>query len=279
MKFKKVLAFLLAALMLFGLGACAPKATEDSDSDDSSQNTLEAIKSRGTLRLGTSADYPPYEFHISVDGKDTIVGFDVEIGKEIAKDMGVELEIVDMSFEGLLAALQAGTIDVVIAGMTPDEERKEAADFSDIYYYAEQGVLIRTEDADKYTSVDAFEGLDVGAQKGAIQETIAQEQLTGSNVKGLTKIGPLVLELKTKKVEAVVMEKPVAENYISQHPDLMLANIELVDETGGSAVATNKNQPELLEAINTTIKRLLDEGLIDKYVAEANILSDQLVEE
>ncbi len=75
--------------------------------------------------MATSADYPPYEFHKVVNGKDEIVGFDIEIAKEIAKQLGVELEIKDIKFDGLLAALQGGTVDMVISGMTPTEERKK----------------------------------------------------------------------------------------------------------------------------------------------------------
>ncbi|MBR5866998.1 MAG: transporter substrate-binding domain-containing protein, partial [Spirochaetaceae bacterium] len=105
-------------------------------------SAMEKIKANGKIILGTSADYPPYEFHALIDGKDTIVGFDISIAEEIAKDLGVQLEIKDMNFDGLLAALVSGNVDFVISGMTPTEERKQNVDFSDIYYEAVHGAVI-----------------------------------------------------------------------------------------------------------------------------------------
>ena len=90
---------------------CGSNAKKESTSSNTS--ALEAIKSKGKLVIGTSADYPPYEFHKEVDGKDQIVGFDIEIAKQFAKDLGVELEIKDMAFDGLLVALQADKVDMV----------------------------------------------------------------------------------------------------------------------------------------------------------------------
>ena len=100
-------------------------STSNEKKDGAAKATaLDATKSKGKLVVGTSADYPPYEFHKQVDGKDQIVGFDIDIAKEVAKDLGVELEVDDMSFDGLLVALQAGKVDMVFAGMTPTDERK-----------------------------------------------------------------------------------------------------------------------------------------------------------
>ena len=160
---------ILCALVLFF--SCAKQENKD-------LSPVERIKSSGKIILGTSADYPPYEFHALIDGKDTIVGFDVAIAKEIAKDLGVELEIKDMSFDGLLAALVSGNVDMVIAGMTPDEERRQSVDFSDIYYSAIHGAVIRKADMDKYGKDPAsLADKMIGAQKGAIQVNIAKQQI------------------------------------------------------------------------------------------------------
>ena len=115
---KKTLAILAALAVFFPVVAGGTK-----DSGSKGQSSLEKIKASGKIILGTSADYPPYEFQALIDGKDTIVGFDIELAKEIAKDLGVELEIKDMSFDGLLAALASGNVDMVISGMTPTEYR------------------------------------------------------------------------------------------------------------------------------------------------------------
>ena len=109
-------------------------------------------------------DYPPYEFHKLIDGKDEIVGFDIEIAKQVAADLGVKLEIVDMKFEGLLPALVTNDIDFIVAGMVADEERAKTVDFSVPYYAAEQRMVVRLADKDKYKDPEALVGLKVGAQ-------------------------------------------------------------------------------------------------------------------
>lgn len=298
MKYVKIIGFILAVLFAVSFAACAapqpapepaktePAAPAAPEKAPEPEKTPEApapepekpaedpmitkIKARGKLILATSPDYPPYEFPIvGKDGKQQIVGFDIRIAEEIAKDLGVELEIMGMSFDGLLAALQAGSADIVIAGMTPTEERKQAVDFSDIYYYAKQGVLVRAADKEKYAALDSFKGKKVGAQKGAIQEELAKELLTGAKVIALKQIQALVLELTTKKVEGVVMEKPVAENYVSQYPDLAVSDIVLQEDVGGSAVGMLKGSDGLRELVNATLKRLIDNGDIDKFIVEA----------
>lgn len=254
----KVLAVLLVVFIAFAFAGCKKKI-----------DTMKKIEETGKIILGTSADYPPYEFHKLIDGKDQIVGFDIEIAKEIAKGLGAELVIKDMDFGGLLMALQEGKVDFVVAGMTPNEERKKQVDFTKIYYMAKQGVVVRAEDVDKYKTVDDLKGKKVGAQMGAIQEEIAKEQIEGAEVKALGKVSDLVLELKNKKVEAVVMELPVAKAYIDKNPDLALSEIEVKDDTGGSAIAVAKGNEELVEKMNEILDRLIEEGKIDQFVAEA----------
>ncbi|WP_341415535.1 transporter substrate-binding domain-containing protein [Paenibacillus filicis] len=232
-------------------------------------NRLEQIKKNGKITVGTSADYPPYEFHREVDKKDTIVGFDIAIAEEIAKELGVTLELKEMKFEGLLAALEAGSIDFAISGMEPTEERKKNADFTKIYYKAIQTVSIRDEDKEKYKTIEDLKGKKVGAQKGTIQETIVKEQLPQSELKAMGKISDLILELKTKKVDALILEKPVATSYM-KNKDFVFADVKLTAEDAGSAIAVRKNSPELVEAMNKTIDKLLADKSIYRFVAEAN---------
>jgi ABC-type amino acid transport substrate-binding protein len=259
---KKVIIMLVLATALL-LPVMAGGATED----------LAAVQERGKLILGTSADYAPYEFHTIIDGKDTIVGFDIEIAKAIAADMGVELEIQDIGFDGLLQALNSGKVDMVIAGMTPTEERKQSVDFSQVYYIARQAVMVRADDAGTYTSIDALAGQPVGAQLSSIQEGLVKDEMPESRLVALGKIPDLVLELKNSKVEALVVELPVANGYVNANDDLAIAPIEIGDVEGGSAVAVRKGSEELLAAIDATLSRLLADGSIDRFVAEANELN------
>ncbi len=90
---------------------------------------MNRIEKSGKLVVGTSGDYAPYEYHTLVDGKDTIVGIDMSIAQELAKDMGVQLQIVDTDFNGLLSALNTNKVDIVIAGMNPDPEKKQGRGF------------------------------------------------------------------------------------------------------------------------------------------------------
>ncbi|WP_426454103.1 ABC transporter substrate-binding protein [Paenibacillus sp. S-38] len=239
------------------------------------ESKLDAIKKAGKIIVGTSADYPPYEFHKEVNKKDEIVGFDIEIAKEIAKDLGVKLEMKDMKFEGLLPALEAGNVDFIISGMTPTPERQKSVDFTKIYYTAVQRVVVRAEDKAKYTTIDSLKGMKVGAQKGATQETIVKEQMPGSEVKAIGKITDLIMEMKTKKIEALVVEQPVADAFLSKNPDLVYADIKLTTEDSGSAIAVKKGSTDLVEAMNKTLDRLIGDKSIDKFVTEANALVEQ----
>jgi ABC-type amino acid transport substrate-binding protein len=270
-KAKKVIGITITILIAFSLFGCSGSK----DGKVSAQvSKLDKLKAKGKIVIGTSADYPPYEFHKSIEGKDTIVGFDIEIAKEIAKDLGVELEIKDMKFDGLLAALETGNIDFVAAGMTPTEDRKKNVDFSEIYYTAVQCIIVRAEDESTIKSLEDLKNKKVGVQKGAVQEQLAKEQLTSSEIKPLGKVSDLILSLSTKKVDAVIVELPVAKAYVQQNSALVLSKIQLKTEEEGSAVAVKKGNEDLVNSINTTIDRLVSGKAIDKFVADANKITE-----
>lgn len=262
---RKTIIVLLTAVLAFSvLAGCGSK-----------KDTLDKVKDKGKLVLGTEATYPPYEFHKSIDGKDTIVGFDIEIAKEIAKDLGLKLVIKDMKFDALLGALDSGNIDIVIAGMTPTPKRAKQVTFSDIYYKAVQSIVVRKEDVDKYKSLDDLAGHKVGAQKGTIQEDIANKQIKNSGVKVLNKVSDLILELQNGRIDAVVAENPVANSYVNHNDDLALSEASPKDDVGGSAIAVKKGSTKMIKEVNKTLKRLADEGKIDQFVAEASELADK----
>ncbi len=258
----KITLGLLLVCLVVGVTGCGNAKVEESVSK------IEQIKKAGKIVLGTSADYAPYEFHKEINGKDEIVGFDVAIAKEIAKDLGVELEIKDMKFDGLLAALNSGNIDFIVAGMTPTEERKKSVDFTNIYYTAVQTLMVKAEDKDSIKSLEDLKGKKIGAQKGSIQEEIAND-IEGAQVKSLGKVSDLMLELKNDKVDGLVVELPVASAYVSKNKDLALADVQFEDEVGGSAIAIKKGNNDLVEAINTTLDKLIKDDSISKFVTEA----------
>ena len=272
---KKLVAVAAIATIAISMVGCGNNVKKESASNNKT-SALEAIKAKGTLVIGTSADYPPYEFHKEIDGKDQIVGFDIEIAKELAKDLGVKLEIKDMAFDGLLVTLQSSDkLDMIFAGMTPKPERLENADFSDIYYTATHRFMVRKGDETSITSMDDLKGKKIGVQKGSIQEDIAKENFDAANIKSLDKVTDLVLDLKNNKVDAVLAELPVAQINVQKNTGIAIAEkLEVKDPTGGSAIAMKKNSPELQAEVNKTIKRLKDEKKIEQFVMDANKLAD-----
>lgn len=273
---KKVLASCLALAMTFSIVACGNK--EDKGTSSESKTALTEIKDKGELVVGLSADYAPYEFYTMVDGKKTIVGFDVELAKEVAKDLGVKLTFKEMKFDALLTALPAGQIDMIISGMNPDEERAKVMDFSDIYYTAQHGVLVNKKDLDKYKSAEDLKSVRVGAQMGSTQADIVKKKIKAEKPTLLANVNNLILELKSGKIDALVTEKPVAEMAIKNNNELALSKIEFKDETGGNAVAVKKGEKELVEQVNKTIKRLKDSGDLDKFIVDANELASKQIE-
>lgn len=251
MKNNKVLMILGVLAMLVIMGGCS-KGDE-----------------KEKLVLGTSADYPPYEFHLVENGEDKIVGFDIDIAKEIAKDLGKELEIKDMDFGGLIAALKSGSVDFVISGMTATEERAKEIDFSNVYYSADQGIILKNELKDKVKSVDDLKTLKVGAQRGTLQEEIVKSVTPEDQYVGLAKLGDLVMKLKADELDAIVVELDVAKAYAKKHEDLAVVDPKYVAEDNGVAVAIKKGNEEFVKQINESLKRIESEGLMEEFLLKS----------
>lgn len=269
-RMKKLAALLLAAAMTMSLAAC----TKDTGGGGSGSGG-DGEQKKETIVFGTSADYAPFEFHKMVNGKDTIMGFDVALAQQIADDLGKELVIKDMDFGNLLTELQNGTVDFVIASMAPNAERSKQVDFSDVYYNGEQCAIIRKEDAAKYTTPESLEGQPIAAQTGSVFEEIAKDQFSGSSLVSLAKVPDMILQLQTNKVEALIMDKETADGYLLQDDNIMIADFKIVYEENGCAVAVQKGNTELLEKINATIKDVTESGKMDEFVEEAKAEAPQ----
>lgn len=266
MKLSKVfggLALVASACLLTACGSSDKKDTSVSD-----------IKDKGTMVVALNPEFAPFEFKTLVDGKDTIVGADIEIAKAIGEELGVKVKFSSMSFNNVLASLQSGKADIAISGISATPERKKAYNFSEPYYESENVVLIKKTDLDKYTKTTSLDGLSVGTQKGTIQETVASEQLKGAKVVALTQNGEMINELKNGQIQAVVLEKPIAEGYVANNDDLTISNITLKnDDADAYAVALPKDDDKLTKKVNKVINELKDSGKIDQFVQDAYALS------
>ncbi len=270
---KKLIAILLTLTLLITLSACGNTGTstqpETKPVETTAKNKLEQIKESGKLIMGTNANYPPFEFHTMVDGKDTIAGFDIEIAKEIAKDMGVELEIQDIEFSAVLAGVETGLIDVGIAGINPTPARDEVMDFSDIYFESYYTVLVKKENIGKYTTQESLEGTTIGVQTATVQEELANA-VKDATIVSLPKTPDLVLQLKSGMIDAIITENTVADTYAAENEDLGAEpDLEFEGASGGAAVAFKDGEVEMKEQINSTLKRLIDSGQIEKFYQEA----------
>ena len=260
---KKIIAIALTALML---AACLCGCT--------------ANTTKGKLVLGTSADYPPFEFHmLDENGKDVIVGIDVSVAQKIAEDMGLELEIVDISFDNLLTAMDKGQCDIVIAAMEQDAERDLVADFSAPYYTdLPPMILVKAENAAQFTGMDSFSGLVVGAQTGTTKEDIVVNDLTGAELLSLATVNDLVNNLVYDKCSAVVLDGAVAMQYAESNADLVVCEVAL-GEALPYRVAVKEGDPKgLLESINKTLAKITKDGTIDAFIADADAKSASALE-
>jgi len=237
---------------------------------------LEKIKAAGKIVVGTSADYPPYEFHLLSELESEMVGIDIDIAEAIAANLNVKLEIKDIVFSKLFDELAAGHIDMALAGLSPTEGRKLIADFSIPYYQAIQNMLIRVGDRDKIRLLDDLRGKVVGTQKGSIQEDMARNLVTGATFFLDEDINALIAALHQGKVDAVILEKPVAETYSARDKELLNLECDTDRLPLGSAAAFKKGDTDLLERVNQVLRKLIEENRITESIQAAKVLADKI---
>lgn len=227
----------------------------------SSTQASAPIGDKGTIVMGTSPDYPPYE-NIDAKHNGEIVGLDIDIAKYIAAQLGYKLEFAPMDFNGLIAALQTGRVDFVMSAMSVTEERKQNVDFSSTYYIARNTIVSKKNTPFK-TEKD-LEGKTVGTQLGSTQDIYA-ETLQGVELKKLNRIPDLIQELKMGRIDAVIVEDAVAIEMTSANPELMQSFLPLSSEENGYAIAFPKGST-LVESFNGVLEEMKASGEIDKIV-------------
>ncbi|MBM6853842.1 transporter substrate-binding domain-containing protein [Mediterraneibacter glycyrrhizinilyticus] len=263
------------------LAACG-SGSDDAASNDSAETTESGsgegkvqTVTDGKLTVATSPDFAPYEFYaIDEDGNPTLSGFDMDLAQYIADYMGLELEIVTVDFDGVLSELQTKSVDLGMAGLSPDEKRESIMDFSDIYYMGGQSLVTVKDNADKYNSFEAINKSDVtvGAQTGSIQLDLANENTPDADIVSLPKVTDIISELISGKMDAAYIETVVAESYQKNYPELEIV-MEVPYDTEGSAIGVCKDNPELLAAVNEAIAAATEDGSLDDYIAKATDLA------
>lgn len=227
------------------------------------------IKESGELRVGLSADYAPMEFEKNANGKTEYAGVDIELAKKIAKDNHLKLKIINMQFDSLLGALKTGKIDIIISGMTTTPEREKEVSFTKPYMMTNNIMLVKKNEKNHLKSISDFKDKKIAVQKGTDQEKIAKTEIENADITSLNKLPEAILSVKSGKAIGAILEKPVAEAYIKQNPELAFSDVKFNEEKKPTCIAVPKNSPILLKKLNQTINEVNDKNLIDKYMTKA----------
>lgn len=271
-----ILAVVMGILMTAAVTGCSstpdkkPAANAPAASADDS---LAKIKEKGRLVVGINAEFAPFEFHTMVNGKDTVVGFDLDMAKDIAKDMGVELELKELSFDALLTTLQSGQVDVIISGLSATEERRKTVDFSDVYYKGTQTLLTTKDNLSKFNNFSDLKDKKIGLQLSSLQDKLMTALLPDGKYTRIESMNTLFLSLKSKQIDGIVTSTIVNQMAIVANPEFVIADKVVIDDSSlnspGTAVALRKGATALKTQMNVTIKRLNESGQMQKYVEAA----------
>lgn len=284
---KKIVSVMLCAAMattvLAGCGssntastdAAAEETTEDVEAEATKEEAEDAEAAEGAtdaaevttvepgvLTMGTNATFPPYEYK---DGDD-VVGIDAEIAQAMADKLGLQLEIVDMDFDSLVASVQSGKIDMSLAGMTVTEKRKQNVDFTDSYATGVQVIIVK-EDSD-IASADDLEGKLIGVQQGTTGHLYCSDDFGEDNVIPYANGATAVQALLQGKVDCVVIDQEPAKAFVEANEGLKI--LETAYTTEDYAAAVSKDNPALTAALNSALQELKDDGtiqgILDKYI-------------
>ena len=256
---KKIISLVLAFAMAISLSACS-----------SSENSGDTQTKK--LTLATSADFPPYEY-VADDG--SYAGIDVEVAGKIAEKMGMELEVVNMNFNSIVASVSTGKYDMGMAGLTVTEDRLQSVDFSNPYANGVQAIIVK--EGSEIESVDDLyaEGASykVGAQistTGAIYfATDIEDGLTTCKLQEFNTGADAILALSSGKIDCVIIDNEPAKSFVAANEGLKILDTEYTNEDYAICVA--KGNTELLDKINAALQELIDDGtvqsIIDKYIS------------
>lgn len=212
------------------------------------------------LKLGAEMTFPPFEFQ--EEGSKEYVGFDMDLARALAKQMGYELQIQNIGFDGLIPALEAGNIDIIVSGMSITEERSKKISFSKPYYKSGLSIVVKADNATIKTFKD-LEGKNIAVQIGTTGAEEARK-IKNAKVREYNSNSEAYMELKAGGVDAVVNDLPVNEYYLAKSGDKnakILGDIMNAEEYG---MAMTKKNTELTEKVNKALDELKKNGEYDK---------------
>ena len=259
---KKIIAVVLAVLMLAACFAGCGSAEKENT------NKLEAVKAAGKLTMATSPDFPPFE---SLDADGNVSGIEVEIMELICKELGVELEIKQMSFDSVLPGIQAGKYDVGVSGISVTPAREKNVLFADPYCLAAQAIVVL--EGSEVTCKADLQGKKISVQSGTTAETFCMEN--NYDISAFAANSDAQMALTTGKVAAWVIDdltaKEMVDTYNAENPETKLVILDEAMTTEPYAFAFQKGSDDLVNEINIILNKLVADGTVksifDKYNA------------
>ncbi|MBQ7464379.1 MAG: transporter substrate-binding domain-containing protein [Lachnospiraceae bacterium] len=251
---KKTVALIMTAILALSFAGCG------SSGNAASGSSVKTVTG-GVLTMATNAYFPPYEYYDA----DQIVGIDAEIAKAVADKLGLELKIEDMEFDSIITSVASGKADIGLAGMTVTEERKKNINFSDSYATGVQVVIVK-EDSDIKSVDDLYNGKKIGVQLATTGDIYCIDDFGQENVEEYSKGNDAVMALVSGKVDAVVIDNEPAKNYVAANEGLRILDTEYVTEEYAAVI--NKENTELLDAVNKALQELKAEGKLDEIISK-----------
>lgn len=241
-------------------------------------NRLDDIMKAGKLSVCTSPNFAPYEFLDSTrSGQDRFRGADMMLIRYVADKLGVELEINALDFSSVIAAVTNGKHDLGISGMSYTPVRAQSMELSDPYKKGdEEGIIVRKEDVDKFKSFDDFKGATVGANSGTLQEQLASTQIPGAVIHRFDTVANAVLAVSAGKIDAAACAVPNGEMFMTTNPNLQVLPLRFHQDKSGYVIAGFKGETELIGKVSEIIHEVLEKGLYDNWLKEAQAEVEQL---
>ncbi len=263
---KKIIALLLAAMMLLAMVACSSSTTteETAPAEETTSAEEPATEDSAVLTMATNAAFPPYEYYEN----EQIVGIDAEVAAAIAEKLGMTLQIEDMEFGSIIAAVQSGKVDMGMAGMTVTEERLQSINFSNTYATGIQTIIVP--EGSPITTVDDLyadgAAYTVGVQQDTTGDIYATDDFGDELVERYSKGADAVQALLTGKIDCVIIDNEPAKSFVAANEGLVILDTEYAVED--YAIAISKDNDQLLADINAALEALIADGTVDSIVSK-----------